>query len=569
MRFPSLIVMCFLGAALASPECAAAATAPVTAGGWLSQVQSAPAREVLAMMPQQDVPATLALSNGNTVVAGTVNGRLIVAELLPNGRPDPAFGQGGVAITSIRLLPWQLLSLPGGGIMVLGPSRSPGEQEPVITNFPDWQLLRLRSDGSPDPAFGHAGLLAASGIRVPGEGPASNLRPELTPSGGVLLPTIIGPVFSTTTVSALVRLNADGSRDPSFASGGTFQLPGYLAAFSVLADGSTVVAVQSRTSTALIRLTPAGVADPAFAGGTWVQTPVYSTDAMLVQPGGGILLHGYTATNLLGGSRIWRYTAAGTPDLSWGSEGASAAETGYGYVRALFASGDGTTLLVTGGFTVPSGVGPTSIRVTRFTASGQAEPSPGSPGLVAALPFGGGTYEPGRVVSLSQESFEPSGVIQRADGSLLLSGFVGAAESYPTEAGPEELAWTYGLGLDALNVSYSPDLSFNGAPRAKVSVRVASTCLNPRGIAVKLTSSRATWAVVTVSALGRTIAKGTVPFFGRGQAVSNPLARIPLNRAGQALRRRHLQHVKLSVSVTAASLAGSRASARASATVAG
>ncbi len=521
------------------------------------------------MTPQQDVSATLALANGNTVVTGTVNGRLIVAELLPNGRPDPAFGQGGVRITSVKLLPWQLLSLPGGEIMVLGPSRSPGEQEPVVTNFPDWQLLRLRSDGTVDSSFGHAGLLTAGGIRVASEGPNSEVQPEVTPTGGVMLPTIIGPVFSISTVSALVRLNADGSRDSSFASGGTFQLPGNLAAFSVLADGSTVVAMRARTGTALIRLTAAGVADPTFGGGTWVQTPVYAADAMLVQSGGGVLLHGYTAASLLDGSRIWRYSAAGTPDLSWGSEGASAPETGYGYVKALFPSADGTTLLLTGGFTVPYRVRPTSVRVTRFTASGQIEPSPGSPGMVAALPFGGGTYAPGRVVSLSQESFEPSGVIERADGTLLLSGFVGATESYLTDAGPEDVAWIYGLGLDALNVSYSPDPSFNGAPPTKVRVRVASTWLNPRGIAVKLTSSRATWAVVTVSALGRTIAKGTVPFFGRGQAVSDPLARIPLNRAGQSLRRRHLAHLTVSVSVAATSLAGSRVSARASARIAG
>ena len=52
------------------------------------------------MTPQPDVSDTLALANGDTVVAGTVNGRLIVAELLPNGRPDPAFGQGGVVVSS-------------------------------------------------------------------------------------------------------------------------------------------------------------------------------------------------------------------------------------------------------------------------------------------------------------------------------------------------------------------------------------------------------------------------------------------------------------------------------------
>ena len=100
-------------------------------------------------------------------------------------------------------------------------------------------------------------------------------------------------------------------------------------------------------------------------------------------------------------------------------------------------------------------------------------------------------------------------------------------------------------------------------------MRVASTRLSPGGVAVRLNSSRATWAIVTVSALGRTIAKGTVPFFGRGQAVSYQLARIPLNRAGRSLRARHLPHVTVSVSVAAANLAGTRVSARASSRITG
>ena len=563
------MAVCGLCAALAAPACAVAAPAAVTAPGWLSQVQSAPAREVLAMTPQQDVSGTLALANGNTVVAGTVNGRLLVAELLPNGRPDPAFGQGGVVTTSIKLLPWQLLSMPGGEIMVLGPSRMPGSQEPVITNFPDWQLLRLRADGTPDSSFGRAGLLTASGVRVASLGPGSGLEPEATSGGGVMLPTIIGPVLSPAAVSALVRLNPDGSRDTSFAAAGTFQLPGSLAEFSVLADGSTVLAANSSSGTALVRLTATGAVDPAFNGGAWAQVPAYGADALLVQADGEILLHGYPGTNLLQGSRVWRYTAAGTPDLSWGSAGSSAPQPGYGYVNELMPSTEGATLLVTTGFTVPYNIGASRVRVTRLAAGGQSEPGPGSPGLLAALPFGGGTYAPGRVASFNQNSFEPNGVIQRANGTLLISGFVGAAQSYLTDAGPEDVSWTYGFGLAALTASYAPDRSFSGASPARVGVRVASTWMNPRGIAVRLSSSRATWAVVTLKALGRTIGKGTVPFFGRGQAVSDQLARIPLNRAGQSLLRRRLARVTVSVSVSAASLAGARVSSRTSAAIAG
>ena len=569
MRIPSLILTCCVCAAFATPAGAAAARAPVTAAAWLSQVQSAPGRQALPMSPQQDVSDTLALANGEVVVAGTVNGRLVVSELLPDGRPNPAFGQDGVLVTSIKLLPWQLLSLPGGEIMVLGPSRIPGAQEPIVTEFPDWQLLRLRSDGTPDPSFGRAGLLTAAGVRVASEGPSSGLQPQTAPGGAIVLPTIIGPVLSPSTVSALVRLNPDGSRDSSFATGGTLQLPGGLAEFSVLAGGATAIVVRSSTGTALARLTAAGAVDPAFNGGAWAQVAAYGVDAMLVQADGGILLHGYPAGNALQGARVWRYTAAGSPDASWGSAGASAPEPTYGYINELLPSSQGTTLLVTTGITYPYRVTASTLRVTRLTAGGQVEPSPGSPGMVTAAPFGGGTYQPGRVVSLSQNSFEPNGVIQRADGTLMVSGLVGATESFNTDAGPEDIAWIYSFGLAALNASFSPDPSFGGAPPTRVSVRVTSTRLNPRGVAVRLSSSRATFAVVTISALGRTIAKGTVPFFGRGEAVPIQLARIPLNRAGRALLCRHLAHVTVSVGISASSLAGSRVGARTAARLAG
>ena len=70
------------------------------------------------------------------------------------------------------------------------------------------------------------------------------------------------------------------------------------------------------------------------------------------------------------------------------------------------------------------------------------------------LPFGGGSYAPGAIANLRENSFMPSGVIQRADGTLLFGGMVEANEAVPTDAGPETLAWVNGFALAALDHSF-------------------------------------------------------------------------------------------------------------------
>ncbi|MGO9761277.1 MAG: hypothetical protein ACLP1Q_08465 [Solirubrobacteraceae bacterium] len=562
--------------ALASPAAALHAQAVSPASQWLAALESAPGRDTLDMQPQQTVPDALGLPDGSTIVAGTVNtkrniegARLVVARLLPNGRPDPAFGELGVELTQVKLLPWQILPAPDGDLLILGPGRSPGAEEPRITRFPDWLVLRLLADGRPDPSFGHDGLLDVSGVPVSGEGADSAVSPQMQPNGDILLPTVIGQVLTPAAVAGIVRLAPDGARDASFGSDGTVTLASGMDAFALDADGSLSIATGGPTGVGLRRLTAAGTPDTSFNGGLTLQTPIYGATSMLVTAEGAVELFGYPSSNSLVDSSVWRYTPSGAPDTGWGSDGVVDLGPPQGYLTDLLTAPASQTLVVTMG--VPSSAGlPTGayrVQLRRLTAAGQLDLALGGvAGLLRALPFGGETYAPGAIAPLRGNSFAPSGVIERADGTLLFSGSVEDSEAYVTEGGPEPVAWFTGLGLAALNSSFQLDPQFNASRPAQLTARVLSRHLTSNGISLALRSSGAALAVVTVRGAGKLIARGTVPFFSINQALARRTLRIPLTRAGKRMLGRRL---RIKVSVSAANLVAGHASAHTSATLAG
>ncbi|HYB22611.1 MAG TPA: hypothetical protein VED41_02360 [Solirubrobacteraceae bacterium] len=574
-----LIFTAAIAQAAAPPPLLAADSSPTAR--WRAALQSAPGRDVLPMLALETIPEVHPLANGDILATGTVNvtntptgERLAVAELRADGRLDPSFGEGGVELTQVKLIPWQTLVLADGKLLILGPSRLPGSEEPRITRFPDWELLRLLPDGQPDPSFGHDGLLDLTGVPVAGEGASSESAPQLEPDGGVLLPTVIGPLFSPSTVIGLMRLNPDGSRDTSFADNGLLTLTGGLAALAVRPDGTIVVAGAQGAHTWLQRFTPLGAPDTSFDGGAQVQLPLVAVDSMLVEADGAIVLHGYPQGNELIDNRVLRYTASGAADPTWGSAGVLDLGANFGYINRLLPASAGSTLLVTIGVPTSLGpslataLGPSRVRVLRLTASGQIDPTlGGAGGLSLRLPFGGGSYASGAIADLNDDSFFGIGVAQRADGTLLFNGRVEAAEVLLTEGGAEPIAWAPGFAIAALNASFELDATFNGAKPPRLTVRVLSTRTSAKGVMVRLTSSDAALAVVRITAAGQTVARGTVPFFGKGQTLTRRTLRIALTRAGRKFL--HRPHLRIAVSVTAVDLAGNRTVARTATTING
>ncbi|MDO7873513.1 T9SS type A sorting domain-containing protein [Hymenobacter sp. ASUV-10] len=169
------------------------------------------------------------------------------------------------------------------------------------------RLVRLNADGTLDASF-------ATGT---GFGGSTVFSVAVQADGKVLA----GGVFNSyngTGASNLIRLNADGSRDASFATGTGFS--SQVRSVAVQADGKVLVGggFTSYNGTAtpfLVRLNADGSRDASFATGTGFSSTVFS---VAVQADGKVLVGGqFTSYNGTAASRLVRLNADGTLDASF------------------------------------------------------------------------------------------------------------------------------------------------------------------------------------------------------------------------------------------------------------
>ena len=235
----------------------------------------------VAGVPNRDVALQ---SDGKIVIAGTsvaggsVTGGFSVARLLPNGSLDCAFGSGGLVVAKPGA------SSVGASLAIQRVPAVTGEERIIVVGWSkassnandDWTLMRFKSDGTPDPSFGSAGIVktqffgfgdsakrvlidsanrivAAGNTRIASSNCGSYVMDygvarytlngdlDATFSGGKQNVDIYGAMDqgyglalqpddkvllfgysnvngANTTYMALVRLNVDGSRDTSFGS---------------------------------------------------------------------------------------------------------------------------------------------------------------------------------------------------------------------------------------------------------------------------------------------------------------------------------------------------------------
>ncbi|MCI0534867.1 MAG: hypothetical protein L0Z50_06540 [Verrucomicrobiales bacterium] len=153
-----------------------------------------------------------------------------LARLLPNGRLDPAFVPAAEALVGLDAPP-AIAALHAGRYLLWG--------DPI-------GLVGLRIDGSMDEEFNRNIALQADLFR-------RSLRQVAEQADGRLL-CVGEEIVEDKVKSALIRLNADGTRDAAFGpiTGVSAVLP--------LADGRTVIS----SAVGLVRLTSLGVVDSTF-----------------------------------------------------------------------------------------------------------------------------------------------------------------------------------------------------------------------------------------------------------------------------------------------------------------
>jgi uncharacterized delta-60 repeat protein len=172
--------------------------------GGVSRLSTAGAAWGMAMQPdgklvlagQSNAPFTRDLL-GNLLGVLNKTQSFMVARLLPNGTPDPGFGQGGVLVIPVgQYSIGDAVALQPDGKIVLAGSALKGT---IVS-----ATIRLMPDGSFDRSFGSAGI--ATLPLLDGVNAVSLQR------DGKIVLAAVGPTA--------IRLNSNGTPDKSFGSSG-------------------------------------------------------------------------------------------------------------------------------------------------------------------------------------------------------------------------------------------------------------------------------------------------------------------------------------------------------------
>lgn len=382
----------------------------------------------------RDMPAELAVAPGDRVVVagstGARGGSIAVTRLQPDLALDATFSGDGRVTTdagpreasddhlhaAVRL---------NDGRLVVGGSTDAGDGDS------DFLLVGLLDDGSLDRSFGEEGIV------VTDLGRDEEVRDLTVDEGGRIL--AVGEAGGETLDIAMARYGPNGSLDTAFANDGTYVHPN-----ARLWEGAHAVALDK-------------------AGRIVVCGPSYRAEDEYSQP--------LENSNLA----MWRFTADGDPDRSFGSGGV--VKRGIGtrnypddHATDVKISTDGKILLL-GEIGAAYEPGSYGAGLLRFDGGGDLDRSFGEQGLVE-LPAGYGTalelQRDGRLLTAGSRgvvrllrdgapdaSFADDGeleiagvwseVRQRRDGNIVLFGAT-ERDPYQEEPGQDLLAALIGPG---------------------------------------------------------------------------------------------------------------------------
>jgi len=329
------------------------------------------------------------------------------------GALDPSFSEDGIVTQSLtgyyQTGGRDVLVQPDGKVVVAGTAKLLNTMYPAV--------FRYNADGTLDTTFGQSGF----GVLTIPNGTGQLYSVALQPDGKIVA-SGTGKIQGNYQ-ALVVRLNADGSMDTSFGTGGIVLIDpstgddnGF--AVAVQPDGKIVTAgnaqpnpTSSTMRTLIIRLAADGALDTTFDGDGVVQlTSGPIARAVLVQSDGMVVVAGEDA-NSHGAFTLARVNDDGSLDATFGTAGVvktSPSGMYFNDIRDAVLLPDGRILAVG-----TTGVGP-SYRSTpvllQYTTTGALDPTFGVNGLVATdLPESGGS---GDAVALQD------------DGKILVGGAI-------------------------------------------------------------------------------------------------------------------------------------------------
>lgn len=332
-----------------------------------------------------------------------------------HGIPDTTFSGDGQLVMAVGTASRFTESLvqPDGRLLLAGTTvygdGQPGGGGASLT------VVRLNRDGSPDASFGQQGI-----VSVPNDGYRLTLNGmALLPDGKILL----GGYPSHAMDVQLVRLQANGSLDATFAGGGKYWFGGlgHVLAFAVQGDGKIILAsAGTDQNLLLVRILPDGqTLDRTFSGDGFATADFGTPDypyALTVQRDGKIVVAG-GGDSYNGGNRLIlaRFLPDGSPDAGFGREGKVSTEfSSTAFATTVVEQPDGK-LVVSGPL-----VGAYAEFITaRYTSNGSLDPGFSGDGLVITQ-------------TGNRDIFYYNTVGIQEDGKIVMAATLGIPENGPS-----------------------------------------------------------------------------------------------------------------------------------------
>ncbi|QEH39101.1 hypothetical protein OJF2_77130 [Aquisphaera giovannonii] len=284
---------------------------------------------------------------------------LAVARFNPDGSPDPAFGSGGVAYSSLTDVRASGMALqPDGKILVCGSVtvKTKGVSSEA------YLVSRYNANGTPDTTFATKGTFTWDYGK--GNDGASGMA--LLPDGSILVAGGANGNLAGGSSASVFKLSASGSLVTSYGTGGLFLAnPGNAGSaagsIALAPNGDAILVGGTKLGTAggladaglIVAVTPAGRLDPGFNGAGYVATlgPGYSSlvfNDLAIQGTRIVVCGGLTADPPPGGTGglLARFSLSGTLDATFGAAGYFTTG-GVSSFRSLALEADGS--IVAGG----------------------------------------------------------------------------------------------------------------------------------------------------------------------------------------------------------------------------
>jgi uncharacterized delta-60 repeat protein len=297
---------------------------------------------------------------GNVYVTGIdSSNNLAVEQITPGGVLNTAtYGTGGNALV-LSSAPSNILA--GGASLIAVPTGSTTSEEILsVDNNGAFEVARLLSDGTPDPAAGSGGIFNGPNVSLVA---GANVQSAIALDGNLLL------AGRTATGTVLEQFNKSGGLDTAFNGGAAVTLTNSVTSLAVSGSGNIFVGTVSASNQAYINALQAnGSAGSTFGAAGVVQLPV------------GIVSGGITSVAVQGDNNLLAVGAA----------------TGGGVLAAEFED-DGSldnTFGVGGLFAVP-------LSATGFVSEASAVVQPDGQAVIAAT-INAGTSSAGNVLRLNE-----------------------------------------------------------------------------------------------------------------------------------------------------------------------